>query len=171
MFNQIKVGDKAPNFILPDENTKPTTLEEFLGNKIILVFFVGAFTSTCTKEICEFRDSMAQLIDLQAQIIGIDITVPSSNKRFSEKNRLPFPVLADYKREVFQKYGLDFPHCTDSGCCWGSGCYPIAKPSIFLLDQQGIIRYMWVSDNSAADPNYLELKRVFERISQPLLVC
>ena len=66
MSTKIKIGDEASDFTLPDVDKKPRSLKEFLGKKIVLAFFVGAFTSTCTKEMCEFRDSMARLIDLNA---------------------------------------------------------------------------------------------------------
>ena len=66
MINKVKVGDKAPDFTLPDTELKPRSLREFLGNKTVRAFFVGAFTSVCTKEMCAFRDSMARLIDLKA---------------------------------------------------------------------------------------------------------
>ena len=109
MVKKLKVGDKAPNFNLPDVENRNRSLKEFLGQKVVLVFFVGAFTSSCTKELCVFRDSIAQLIDLNAQIVGIDVNVPSANKGLAEKNRLTFPILSDYKREVIEKYGLEVP--------------------------------------------------------------
>jgi peroxiredoxin len=90
MVNQIKVGDKAPDFTLPDVDLKSRSLKEFMGQKIVLAFFVGAFTSTCTKEMCAFRDSMARLIDLKAQVIGVSVTDPFSNKAFTEKTGCPF---------------------------------------------------------------------------------
>ena len=105
MANQIKVGDKAPDFTLPDTEMKQRSLKEFMGQKLVLAFFPGAFTSTCTKEMCEFRDSMAHLTDLKAQVIGISVNDPFSNKGFAEKNKLPFPVLSDYKREIIKNYG------------------------------------------------------------------
>ena len=54
-----------------------------------------------------FRDSMARLVDLNAQVIGISVNDPFSNKAFAEKNRLPFPVLSDYNREVIKTYGVE----------------------------------------------------------------
>jgi len=158
MQNQLKVGDPAPDFTLPDENHQGRTLKEFLGQKIVLVFFVGAFTSTCTKESCEFRDSMSRLIDLEAQVIAIDLTVPGLNRSFSEKNRLPFPVLSDAKREVIEKYGLE-PNDCSSTCCWGKGCYPMIKRSILILDEKGIIRHVWISDNPESEPSYEQLQK------------
>jgi peroxiredoxin len=165
MVNQIEVGDQAPDFSLPNEDMKPLSLKDFLGQNVILVFFVGAFTSTCTKEVCEFRDSMSRLVDLKAQVIGIDLTVPFSSKRFSEKNRLPFPILSDNKNEVFEKYGLQFSPCDEDACCFGSGCYPIVKRSIFILDRKGVVCYKWVSDKSKIDPSYEEMQKVVEKIT------
>ena len=114
----IKVGDKAPDFTLPDVDMKPRSLHEFLGKKVVLAFFVGAFTSTCTMEMCAFRDSMARLTDLHAQVIGISVNDPFSNKGFAEKNFLPYPILSDYNREVIKQYGLG-----TAGFRWVAGLY------------------------------------------------
>jgi len=159
MSSKIKVGDKALDFTLPDTDKKTRNLKEFLGKKVVLAFFVGAFTSTCTKEMCEFRDSMSRLIDLNAQVIGISVNDPFSNKAFAEKNRLSFPILSDYKREVIRIYGLELPNFA------GLDGYTVAKRSIFVLDQQGIVRYVWVSDNPAVEPNYQEIENVLQQIS------
>lgn len=158
MDTKVKVGDKATDFTLPDINLKQRSLKEFLGQKIVLAFFVGAFTVTCTKEMCEFRDSMARLTDLKAQVIGISVNDPFSNKAFSEKNRLPFPVLSDYNRNVVKAYGLELLDFS------GLKGYTVAKRSIFILDMNGIVRYVWVSDNPAVEPNYVEIQKALEQI-------
>ncbi len=158
MDTKVKVGDKATDFTLPDINLKQRSLKEFLGQKIVLAFFVGAFTVTCTKEMCEFRDSMARLTDLKAQVIGISVNDPFSNKAFSEKNRLPFPVLSDYNRNVVKAYGLELLDFS------GLKGYTVAKRSIFILDMNGIVRYVWVSDNPALEPNYVEIQKALEQI-------
>jgi len=159
MANKIKVGDKAPDFTLPDTEMKQRSLEEFVGQKVVLAFFPGAFTSTCTKEMCQFRDSMARLTDLKAQVIGISVNDPFSNKGFAEKNRLPFPVLSDYKRETIKNYGLELPNFA------GLNGYTAAKRSIFILDPKGVVRYVWVSDNPAVEPNYQEIQKALEEIT------
>jgi peroxiredoxin len=155
----VKVGDKAPDFTLPDADMKPRSLHEFLGQKVVLAFFVGAFTSTCTMEMCAFRDSMARLTDLHAQVIGISVNDPFSNKGFAEKNRLPYPILSDYKREVIKRYGLEMPNFA------GLEGYTVAKRSIFVLDQEGIVRYMWVSENPTVEPNYPEIQDALAEIT------
>jgi peroxiredoxin len=158
MVNQIKVGVKAPDFSLHDTDMKPRSLHEFLGKKVVLAFFVGAFTSTCTKEVCEFRDSMARLVDLNAQVIGVAVTDPFSNKAFAEKNRLPFPVLSDYTRQVIKQWNLVFPDFA------GLKDYTVAKRSIFILDEQGIVRYIWISENPSIEPKYDEIEKALEQI-------
>ena len=159
MASKIRVGDQAQDFTLPDTDMKPRSPKEFIGQKVVLAFFVGAFTSTCTKEMCEFRDSMSRLVDLNAQVIGVSVNDPFSNKGFAEKNRLPFPILSDYKREVIKTYGLELPNFA------GLDSYTVAKRSIFILDKNGIVRYVWVSDNPAVEPNYQEIQNVLQQIS------
>jgi glutaredoxin-dependent peroxiredoxin len=158
MVNQIKVGEKAPDFTLPDTNLKPRSLKEFLGHKVVLAFFVGSFTSTCTKEVCTFRDSMARLVDLNAHVIGISVNDPFSNKAFSEKNRLPFPVLSDYNREAIKQYDLEFPDFA------GLKGYTVAKRSIFVLDETGVVRYVWISEDPSVEPQYGEIQKALEQI-------
>ena len=159
MLKAIKVGDKAHDFTLPDTDLKPRSLKEFLAGKTVLAFFVGAFTSVCTKEMCTFRDSMARLIDLKAQIIGIAVTDPFSNKAFAEKNMLSFTILSDYKREVIKTYGIELPDFT------GLAGYTTAKRAIFILDKEGIVRYVWITDNPAVEPNYSEIEAFLEKMA------
>lgn len=158
MVNQIKVGDKAPDFALPDTELKTRSLKEFRGHKVVLAFFVGAFTSICTKEMCAFRDSMSRLTDLKAQIIGVSVNDPFSNKAFAEKNRLPFPILSDFNRQVIKTYGVESP---DYG---GLNGYTVAKRSIFIIDENGSVRYVWATDDPAVEPDYEEVEDALEKI-------
>ena len=153
-----KVGEKAPDFKLPDTDMKIRSLNEFQGQKVVLAFFVGAFTSMCTKEMCAFRDSMARLVDLKAQVIGISVNDPFSNKAFAEKNRLPFPILSDVNREVIKTYNLEMPDFS------GLKGYSVAKRSIFVLDHKGIVRYAWITEDPAVEPNYEKVEQVLKEI-------
>ena len=154
----VKVGDKAPDFTLTDVDMKIRSLHEFLGKKVVLAFFVGSFTKTCTMEACAFRDSMAYLTDLDAQVIGLSVNDPFSNKGFANVNYLPYPILSDYNRDVIKMYGLE---STDYSGLQG---YTVAKRSIIILDRQGIIRYMWVAENPEVEPNYNEIKETLKQI-------
>ncbi len=146
MVNKINVGENAPNFSLPDAENRTRSLKEFLGQEVVLVFFVEYFTATCTKEVCEFRDSMDKLTNLKGQVVGIDVNAASTVKAFAEKNRVPFPVLNDQNREVFKLYGLE-------------------EPSILILNEKGVVCYKWTFDDTSAGPNYQEIEESLEHLT------
>ena len=154
-----KIGDKAPDFTLPDTELKSRRLSEFRGRKVVLAFFVGAFTKICTKEMCAFRDSMARLIDLEGQVIGISVNDPFSNKEFKEKNRLTFPILSDLNREVVKAYNLESPDFA------GLKGYTVAKRSILVLDGDGVARYVWVTEDPTVEPDYDKIEKVLAEIN------
>lgn len=153
-----KVGEKAPDFTLTDTEMKTRKLEEFHGKKVVLAFFVGAFTSICTKEMCAFRDSMSRLIDLKAQVIGISVNDPFSNKAFAEKHRLTFPILSDHERKATRSYNLEMPDFA------GLKGYTAAKRSIFVLDKEGIVRYEWITEDPTVEPDYAKIEEVLTEI-------
>jgi glutaredoxin-dependent peroxiredoxin len=154
-----QVGEKASDFTLPDTDMKNRSLRDFQGQKVVLAFFVGAFTGACTKEMCAFRDSMARLIDLKAQVIGVSVNDPFSNKGFAEKNRLSFPILSDYNREVIKAYNLELPDFS------GLKGYTTAKRSIFVLDKNGVVRYTWITEDPTVEPNYDKIEKVLAEIN------
>ena len=147
-----KIGDKAPDFELPDPDMKPRKLSDFRGKKTILAFFPAAESPVCTAEMCALRDSLDQLRDLGANVVGISVDGPFANKFFTQNRHLNFPVLSDYKRDVIKRYGIVMPNL-------GSlKDYNAAKRSVFILDENGKVIYRWVSDNPLVEPNYDEIK-------------
>jgi len=158
MVVEVLVGERAPDFTLPDTDLKPRRLSEFRGKKLVLAFFPGAFTSVCTKEMCAFRDSMARFNELKAQVVGISVNDPFSNKGFAERNMLTFPLLSDYSREVIRLYGIEMKDFA------GLKGYSAAKRSVFVLDQNGVVRYRWVSEDPRVEPNYAEVQKALEKI-------
>ncbi len=152
MVNQ---GEKAPNFTLPDTDRKPRSLQELLKPKgaTLLAFFPGAFTSVCTREMCTFRDNLQELNKVNAQVVGISVNDPFTNKAFAEHNKLNFPILSDYNRDVVRQYNMyhqDFANLKG---------YVVAKRSVFILDQNGVVTYKWVTEDPGKEPNYDELKK------------
>jgi len=158
MEGKINVGQKAQDFTIPDTDLKHRRLRDFLDKNVVLAFYSGAFTAVCTKEMCTFRDSLAKLSDLKAQVVGISVNDPFSNKAFAEANRLNFPLLSDYDRGVVKIYGVA---ATDFAGLKG---YTAAKRSIFIIDRKGTVRYTWVSEDPRIEPNYEEIERVLEEI-------
>jgi len=158
MEGKINVGQKAQDFTLPDTDLKHRRLRDFLDKNVVLDFYPGAFTAVCTKEMCTFRDSLAKLSDLRAQVVGISVNDPFSNKAFAEANSLNFSLLSDYNREVVKIYGVS---ATDFAGLKG---YTAAKRSIFIINRKGTVRYAWVSEDPRIEPNYEEIERVLEEI-------
>lgn len=150
----LKVGEKAPGFALFDQDRHLRTLAEFLNKKIVLVFYPGAFTSVCTNEMCTFQNSLIKFNNLKIQVIGISVDSPFANKAFANLNNLQFPLLSDYKREVSQNYGglyYDFA---------GLKGYSACKRAVYIIDENGIIIYAWVSEDPAVEPNYETIENI-----------
>ena len=157
-MGDINIGEKAPSFTLVDTDLKPRTLGE-LDKKGVLAFYPGAFTSVCTKEMCAFRDSLAKFNDLNASVIGISVNDPFTNKAFAEANKLNFPLLSDYNREVVSLYGVEAKDFA------GLKGYTAAKRAIFIVGRNGVIRYKWISDDPGVEPNYREIESELELIA------
>jgi len=154
----VEIGQKPPDFQLHDQDRKQQALKGFIGKKTVIAFFPGAFTSVCTREMCAFRDSMQALNRLNAQVVAISVNDPFTNKAFTEANKLQFPILSDYGRETVRKFNVfheDFA---------GLKGYTAAKRSIFILDDKGVVRYRWVSEDPGKEPNYDEVKDALARI-------
>jgi peroxiredoxin len=101
---------------------------------------------------------MKALMGLGAQVVGISVNDPFSNKGFADINKLQFPLLSDYTRETVKKYGVlreDFA---------GLKGYTAAKRSIFILDNEGIVRYRWVSEDPGKEPDYDEIKKQLKKL-------
>ena len=154
----VEEGREPPDFSMPDQDRKQRTLKDFLGKKTVLAFFPGAFTSVCTKEMCTFRDSMQALNSLNAQVIGISVNDPFTNKAFAEANKLEFPILSDYPRETVRKFNVFHDNFA------GLTGYTVAKRSVFVLDELGVLRYKWVSDDPGKQPDYDAIKKVLAEI-------
>lgn len=171
-MTKLKVGDLAPDFALPDIECKLKKLSDFLSNteckleslsnfedkNIVINFFISSFTDPCTKEACAFRDSMARLMGLKAQVIGITANDPNMNYSFAKKHKLPFPILSDDKGEVIKKYGVENRVC--KGRKWCSD----AKRSVFIIDKKGIIQYIWITEDPLVEPDYDKITRILEKI-------
>jgi len=145
----VQIGAKLPDVQLPDQDRKPRSLNEFQGKKVVLAFFPGAFTSVCTKEMCTFRDSLGTL---PGNVVAVSVNDPFTNKAFADANNLKFPILSDYMRDTIKK--LNIFH-TDFAGLKG---YTASKRAVFILDEKGVVRYKWVSEDPAKEPNYEEIK-------------
>ncbi len=103
---ELKSGDKAPEFSLPDAEGAIHTLEQYKGQWVLLYFYPKDDTSGCTTEACTLQDNLPKLDKLKLKVFGISIDSVASHKKFADKYKLKFTLLADEKKEIVEKYGV-----------------------------------------------------------------
>ena len=150
----INVGDKALDFSLPLTLEEKMTLSNVLKEKkVILAFylfdFAGDWEGLWTAEWAQFRDHAAEIRGLNAEVIGISTDGPFCHQAFAEKLGLDFPLLSDYNKEVIPQYGVQYVEL--------AGFKGLAKRSVFVIDQDGTVKYKWVTDDPATLPNLDEV--------------
>ena len=126
----LKLNDKAPQFVLEDEQGRPFNLSEQVGQKVLLVFYPGDNTPVCTRQLCDYRDGIESFAGLGVEVVGISNDSAESHRKFRAKHNLPFTLLTDADLQVAALY--------DSKGVLGM------KRSVFLVDEQGVIRYLHV---------------------------
>jgi glutaredoxin-dependent peroxiredoxin len=142
----VDVGSKAPDFTLTNQDRQPVTLSGQRGKPVVLAFFPAAFSSVCTKELCTFRDSMAKLGDAKAQVYGISVDTFFTLKAFQDHEKLTFPLLSDFNKQVIRDYGVFNEDMI--------GLKGIAKRAVFVMDKEGIVRHREVLEDARNEPDY-----------------
>ena len=128
---------QAPDFKLPDQEGKNHSLSDYRGKWLVLYFYPKDFTPGCTKEACAFRDARQEFDKRGVKIVGISKDTVALHKKFAEKYRLNFPLLADHEHQVIEAYGA-----------WGKKKfmgreYMGVMRTTFLIDSQGKIAHIW----------------------------
>ncbi|HNP24139.1 MAG TPA: peroxiredoxin [Panacibacter sp.] len=144
---KIEIGTIAPDFTLPDTEKNKVKLSEQKGSNVVLVFFPLAFTSVCTAELCSIRDSIGQYNSANAKVYGISVDSPQTLAKFKEEQRLNFPLLSDFNKEVSAQYGCIY----DAFIGWMKG---VSKRSAFVIDKYGVVQYAEVLENAGEVPDF-----------------
>jgi len=106
MSKELAVGQKAPEFSLPDQDGEVVTLKSLKGKQVVLYFYPKDDTSGCTKESCAFRDAMAPIKKAGAVVLGVSFDGQASHQKFIAKYSLPFTLLSDLEKEVAAAYDV-----------------------------------------------------------------
>lgn len=101
----LKVGQKAPDFKVNDQDGNPVSLSQFKGKKVVLYFYPKDQTPGCTVEACNLRDNYKVLQKKGYEILGVSTDSEKSHQKFIEKQQLPFSLLADTEKKIHEKYG------------------------------------------------------------------
>jgi peroxiredoxin len=142
----VDVGSQAPDFTLMNQDRQPVTLSQFRGAPVVLAFFPAAFSSVCQKELCTFRDSMTRLEQAKAQVLGISVDTFFALKAFHDQQKLTFPLLSDFNKQVIREYGVFNEDMI--------GLKGIAKRAVFVIDKNGVVRHREVLEDARNEPDY-----------------
>ncbi|ENY73456.1 thioredoxin-dependent thiol peroxidase [Aeromonas diversa] len=136
-MQMLQAGAQAPDFTLPDQNGNPVSLQDLRGKKVLVYFYPKAMTPGCTTQACSLRDVQADLAAHNLVVLGISPDSAKRLKKFEERDRLNFTLLADEDHAVADAFGV-----------WGpkkfmgkeyDGIHRIS----FLIDEQGKVAHVF----------------------------
>ncbi|MEO0470149.1 MAG: peroxiredoxin [Bacteroidota bacterium] len=134
-MDKLKIGDVAPDFSLPNQEGKNVSLQQFQGQKhVVLYFYPKDETPGCTAEACGFRDQYEAFTDAGAEVIGVSADSIESHQSFARHRRLPFQLLSDPDNAIRKKYGVK------------SGMFGLLPGrETFVIDKEGKVRHRFAS--------------------------
>lgn len=149
----LKVGDKAPDFTLPSftpsADLTEVSLSSLKGGNVVLSFFTQAFTGVCTAEMCELSGDDYK--SLNAKVIGISVDGTFVQKAFADANNITIPLLSDFNKQVVKAYNVLRPEFVH-------GMKGVAERAVYLIDKDGIIRYVEVTPTPGDQINFEGIK-------------
>ncbi len=128
MSDAVRVGDMAPDFLLPATGGLEVGLSSYQGRPVVIVFYPGDDSPVCTKQLNSYNDGLNEFENLDAQVLAISSQDLVSHDAFSDKYGLKFPLLADTDKSVAKSYGV-------------LGPLGFPRRSVFIVDGSGVIRY------------------------------
>lgn len=165
----VEEGDRAPAFTAPmvtpaaaagrsgeytGDDIESFSLDEALAvGPVVLAFFPGVFSRTCTQELCEFRDWRSDLGDIDAQVFGVSVDAPFPQLAFIDEYDLNYPLLSGFNNDVIERYGVRH----DEGLLEG-----ISHRSVFVVDPDGTVVYRWVVYEPQVFPDLDEIRAAVE---------
>ena len=133
----LAVGDKAPDFTIATDGGGTFCLSEMMGHNVIIYFYPKDDTPGCTKEACEFRDSLPDFSKSSSKIIGISKDTVVKHDKFKSKYELPFTLGADLEGAVCEAYGTWVEKSM-----YGRQYMGIERAT-FLVDKEGVVQGIW----------------------------
>jgi peroxiredoxin Q/BCP len=132
----LKVGDKVPEFSVPDENGNTVSLSDYKGKKLVVFFYPKANTPGCTAEACNLRDHYAELQAKGFELLGVSADSSKKQANFKNKYEFPFTLLADEEKQVINAFGV-----------WGPKKfmgkeYDGIHRMTFLIDEAGVVTHI-----------------------------
>jgi peroxiredoxin len=156
---KIEPGQQAPDFTLYDSDKNKQTLSDLKGQNVLLLFYPVAFTGTCTKELCSVRDNISLYNDTNAKVLAISVDTVYSLARYKEEQKLNFPLLSDFNKEVSAAYGTLYE-------TFSYNMRGVSKRSAFLIDKNGAVQYAEVLEKATDLPNFDSIQKILESLTK-----
>lgn len=131
----LEPGKPAPSFSLTDQHGNEVTLESFQGKKLVIFFYPSAMTPGCTKQACDFRDSVESLKSAGYEVIGISPDSVERQLKFAERDSLTYPLLSDEDKSTLVAYGA-----FGEKKLYGKVVEGVIR-STFVLDEAGVVEH------------------------------
>ena len=154
----LQKGDKAPYFKLVSSDKKEVSLDDYKGRNLVVLFFPMAFTSVCTTELCNMRDSISDYSNLNADVVAISVDSPFTLDKFKQDQDLNFPLLSDFNKEASAAYGSMYENFV-------LGLKGVSKRSAFVIDKEGVIQHVEVLENAGEVPDFEAVKMTLSNLS------
>lgn len=138
----LKEGNKAPAFSGKDQDGKKISLADYKGKKLVLYFYPQDLTPTCTVQACNLRDNYSLLKKKGFEILGVSPDDEEKHKKFEQRNKLPFPLIADTTHKILEKYGV-----WDWKQMFGHKYMGVLRTT-FVIDEKGIIQKIFLKPKS-----------------------
>lgn len=129
--NRLSLGDTAPDFTLPTDDGASVSLSDLRGKKVIVYFYPAAMTPGCTKQACDFTDSLGSLEAAGYAVLGISPDQPEKLARFRERDALTITLLSDQDKSVMAQWGA-----FGEKKMYGKVVHGVIR-STFVVDEEG----------------------------------
>ncbi|HEX4264477.1 MAG TPA: redoxin domain-containing protein [Verrucomicrobiae bacterium] len=150
----IPVGTKAPDFTLKSKQASglvDVTLSKNFGNKnTVVLFFPLAFTSVCTKEMCDLTAGLNAYSGMGAEVIGVSVDSPFAQEAWAQKEKIGITLASDLNKEIIKKYDVVFPMLAGVG--------DTAARAAFVIDKNGVVQYSEQTPTPKDLPNFDAIK-------------
>ncbi len=137
METQLNVSDKAPDFTLTSDKGEKMSLKQFRGKQVVLYFYPKDNTPGCTREACDFRDSIMPIEKARAVVLGVSLDDQASHQKFIKQYSLPFTLLCDTEATVSKAYGVYKQKSLYGRKFWG------IERTTFIIDKDGRIKQVF----------------------------
>lgn len=155
---KIEVGSIAPDFSLYSSDKQKVSLNDYKNKNVVLLFFPLAFTGVCTRELCSVRDSISVYNNNKAEVLAISVDSPQTLAKFKEDQKLNFPLLSDFNKNVSETYGCLYE-------TFSLGMKGVSKRSAFVIGHDGRIQYAEVLENAAEEPDYEAIQQCLSTLN------